>query len=479
MRSPRPALVAALLLAVLAPAGPATSEAAHPRPGSAGIGDPYFPDDGNGGYRVRHYDVHLRYLPGSGRLEGRATVTARTTQPLSRLDLDLQLPTQSVRVDGEPATFRTARNHELVVTPTHPLPAGKVVRIDVRYGGDPAAVVVDRGHPWQQQDVGGAFVNGEPHSGTVWLPLNDHPADKASYDVSVTVPRDWEAVAAGDLVGERHGRGTSTWHWRVPDPMPSYQVFLGVGQYDFVRGVDLGTRTSLLAYSTSFTPAIQGRIRAQFRAQRGYLRWLEAHLGGYPFDHLGMVVQDGDVATIESEAAPVYGQYIFTSGYPEQARSTIVHELAHQWFASSVTIRRWRDLWLNEGFATFVTNWYDAEHGGRTLAQQLVDDYARHPAGTHYWTVVPGDPGPGPVNLFRTVYSRGSMTLEALYARIGAPAFGRLIEQWAAQHRNGYGTTAQFVALAQEVSGQDLTTFFREWLYDPDRPEPTPANGFP
>jgi aminopeptidase N len=427
---------------------------------------------------VRHYDVHVRYFPASGRLEGRATVTARTTQPLTRFDLDLTLAAQAVRVDGEPATFRAAGRHELVVTPAHPLPAGRVVRIEVRYGGDPAALVVDRYHVWQEQADGGAFVNGEPHSGTVWLPLNDHPADKASYDVSVTVPRDWEAVAPGALVGERHGRGTSTWHWRVPDPMPSYQVFLGVGQYDLVRGVHLGTRTSQLAYSSSFGSRTRARILAQFRAQRGYLRWLQDHLGRYPFDHVGMTVQDADVATIESESAPVYGRYVFKFLYPEQARATILHELAHQWFASSVTIRRWQDLWLNEGFATFVTDWYDAEHGGRTLAKQLLDEYAQHPAGTHYWTVVPGDPGPGPVNLFRTVYSRGAMTLEALYARIGAPAFRRVLKQWAVQHRHGYGTTTQFVALAEKISGQDLSAFFREWLYDPDRPEPTPANGF-
>jgi aminopeptidase N len=468
----------ALLVTSLTPA-PATSVGAVPHPGAPGIGDPYFPDDGNGGYRVRHYDAHLRYEPAGGRLEGRVVVTARTTQGLSRFDLDLQLPAQSVRVDGRPAAFRTVRGHELVVTPPQPLAAGEVFRVEVRYAGRPAGLKADGGHVWQVQTGGGAFVNGEPHSGALWLPLNDHPADKASYDISVTVPRDWEAVAPGDLVGEQQGRGTSTWHWRVADPMPSYQVFLGVGHYDFVRDVHLGTRTSLLAYSSSFAPNLQARIRAQFRAQRGYLRWLEDHLGRYPFDHLGMVVQDGDVGTIESQTAPVYGGYIFACCYPELARATIIHELAHQWFASSVTIRRWRDLWLHEGFASFVANWYDGDHGGLTLEQHFADAYVAHPAGTQYWKVVPGDPGPGHRNLFRTVYSRGAMTLEALHARIGAATFEQLVKRWAAEHRHGYATTAEFIALAERVSGQDLSGFFQVWLYDPVRPEPTPTNGFP
>jgi aminopeptidase N len=473
MRSPRTALlVVALLLVTLTPA-PASSQSAKPRPGSPGIGDPYFPDDGNGGYRVSHYGVQLRWFPGSGRLEGRAVITARTTQALSRFDLDLQLPAQAVTVAGRPARFRST-DHELVVTPAQPLAAGVPVRIVVSYAGRPAYLKVDGGHVWQSLPGGEAFVNGEPHSGAVWLPLNDHPSDKATYDLTVTVPRSWEAVAAGDLVGRRRGAATSSWHWRVADPMPSYQVFLGVGQYAFRRGPG----TDLLAYSTSLEPGILRRVRTQYQAQRTFLRWLEHRLGPYPFHHLGMTVLGFDAATIESLGAPVYGHYVFANDYPSYARMSVRHELAHQWFASSVTIRRWQDLWLNEGFATFMTRWYDARHGRRSLARDLRDQYALHPADALWWTVPPGDPGSGPRNLFRTVYGRGSMTLEALHERIGAPAFRHVMRAWSTQHRRGYGSTQQFVALAEKVSGQDLGAFFQEWLFDPDRPAATAANGF-
>ena len=82
------------------------------------------------------------------------------------------------------------------------------------------------------------------------------------------------------------------------------------------------------------------------------------------------------------------------------------------------------------------------------------------------------------VNLFRTVYGRGSMTLEALHTRIGAPAFHRVLRTWCTRHRRGYASTKQFVALAEKVSGQDLGPFFQEWLFDPDRPDATAANGF-
>ena len=220
------------------------------------------------------------------------------------------------------------------------------------------------------------------------------------------------------------------------------------------------------------------RIRGQFRAQRRYLRWLEDHLGDYPFDHLGMVVQDGDVATLESLGAPVYGSTSSRAGFPEQARTTIIHDRAP-------VVRVERD---HPALARRV-----AQRGVRQLRPELVRRrprkgdveerflaaYAALPAGAFYWTVPPGDPGPGRRNLFRTVYSRGAMTLAALRTRIGAPAFEEVLRRWGTEHRNAYGTTAGFVALAEEVSGQDLGSFFREWLYDPDRPDPTPANGFP
>src|SRR3954466_16205517 len=139
----------------------------HPAPGAAGAGDPYYPDDGNGGYDALNYHVDATYDPPSGHLDGDTTVTAKATQDLSRFDCDLRgLDVQSVEVDGQPAHFTREKAFELVVTPAAPIRAGTPVSPRARLGGDPAKPPNDGGseNGWQHSPDGGAYMVGEPHS---------------------------------------------------------------------------------------------------------------------------------------------------------------------------------------------------------------------------------------------------------------------------------------------------------------------------
>ena len=149
---------------------------------------------------------------------------------------------------------------------------------------------------------------------------------------------------------------------------------------------------------------------------------------------------------------------------------TVVHELGHQWFGDSVTPRIWRDIWLNEGFATYVEWLWAERHGGPTAAAQLTRQLGLHPASDPFWTTPPANPGSA-AKLFDTaVYERGAMALEALRQRIGDRVFARLLRTWAAQHRYGVVSTADFVRCAEHVSGRRLDGFFDAWLYQPRRP---------
>jgi len=155
----------------------------------------------------------------------------------------------------------------------------------------------------------------------------------------------------------------------------------------------------------------------------------------------------------------------------------MAHELAHQWFGDSVSVSAWRDIWLNEGFAQFIQNYYTFEvTGGRSMQDWLTGTYDAFHNEDGFWKLAVDDPGPA--RLFdNAVYSRGAMALQALRHRIGDPAFWTLLRTWLAQRAYGNGSDADFQALATSVSGQDLTAFFDAWLHQPVVPAKSAANG--
>ena len=228
-------LVAALTLtlASLAPA------AAHPgnhdpgTPGAAGIGDPYFPLYGNGGYDARHYDLDVRYDPATDVLAGVATMRARATQDLSSFNLDLSgLTVRRVQVDGRPAAW-TRAGDELTVTPRKGLRRHRTFTSVIEYDGVPATLSSPTlGESGFFHTDDGTLVLGEPEVAATWFPVNDHPRDKASFDIDITAPAGLEAVSNGVLRGSSTRRGWTTWRWRAEEPMSPYLATASVGEWD-------------------------------------------------------------------------------------------------------------------------------------------------------------------------------------------------------------------------------------------------------
>jgi hypothetical protein len=185
--------------------------------------------------------------------------------------------------------------------------------------------------------------------------------------------------------------------------------------------------------------------------------------GPYPFSSTGGVIDDYAAGyALENQTKPIYGGFS-----PEPA--IIAHELAHQWFGDSLSIGRWRDLWLNEGFATYA-EWLWAEHTGQYTADSAFKRYYANAADS-IWAYPPGAARAD--DLFSAaVYNRGAMTLHALRREIGDDKFFPLIRAWTDAHRYGNVTTQEFIALAERVSGKNLKGLFDAWLFQPKRPAP-------
>ncbi|MGK5680854.1 M1 family metallopeptidase [Actinoplanes sp. URMC 104] len=434
-------------------------------PGAEGAGDPYFPKYGNGGYDVAGYDLRVRYDPAKNELTGTATITATATQDLSRFNLDLsKLTAKNVTVDGVRASS-SASGAELTVTPATGIASGRAFTAVIEYGGQPAqlpnAVLGDGG--WlRETGGGGAIALGQPESASTWYPVNDHPSDKATFKLAITVPAGVEAISNGVPGGSRTTGGWTTWSWTESAPMASYLSMVVIGQYRIASSTHQG-KPMVIAVADSL-PA-DGPAARSLAATGEITDFLATQFGPYPFDaYGGVAVDDKRIGyALETQSRPVYGPAFFGGGADE---TVVAHELAHQWFGDSVALERWQDIWLNEGFATYA-EWLWTEHKGRGTVQQSFDrTYDSFP-----WDQ-PGPPGdPGAARIFsQAVYQRGGMTVYALRRTIGDAAFDQLLKRWTSEHRNGNARTDDLIALAEEVSGKQLDDFFRAWLFGTAKP---------
>ncbi|MEV4410345.1 M1 family metallopeptidase [Catellatospora sp. NPDC049609] len=431
--------------------------------GLGGIGDPYFPTYGNSGYDVTRYGLKVRFDPATGRLDGTTTVQATATQQLDRFHLDLYgLTVSGVTVGGRPA-HAAREGDELVITPAAPVAKGAAFTAEVTYGGRPADT------PDRDAENNGFFTSrrgavavGEPQSAAAWFPVNDHPRDKALYDIELTVPDGYSGISNGLLRGRTQRDGWQTWQWEVTSPMASYLALMAVGRYRVAQGEHKGKPViTAIAEKVPVGEADRNLARSPEVAD-----FLETIAGPYPFDaYGGVVVAERRVEDeMESQTRPVYTAQTWADG-PDTG--ILAHELAHQWFGNSVSVDTWRDIWLNEGFATYA-EWLWLEHdGGPSVQQQYDQRYADR--GSDLWQVPPGDPGREEI-FSDSVYERGAMTLHALRKLVGDETFFGMLRTWTDRHRDGNAGTADFIALAEQAAGRRLDGFFDQWLYTKGRP---------
>jgi aminopeptidase N len=470
----------AAALAFAAPAGAADWTA-----GSPTADDPFFGDVGmgNGGYDVQHYSLDLAYDPATQILNGKAKIRLIPTQDLDRFNLDLRtgvnedgegLTVSRVAIGNQKPAWSTEGVQELVISPRPKLHAGRTYTIEVDYRGIPATVIdPDESPEGWVKNPDGAFVVNEPQGAPGWFPANDDPNDKATYDYAITVPEGNVALGNGRLISAITDGGKTTWRWHEDSPMASYLTTATNGDFDLTiqegpNGLPIYSAVDSRgdAAPQGFTPTQKATIAGHIAAQPQIIQVLTDLWGPYPFSSAGGVWDRGGVGyALESQTKPMYDG--------TASRTTVVHELAHQWFGDSVTLSVWPDIWLNEGFARFSEWMYNERTGGAT-AQATFNSGANYGlAATHPNWTIPTAAIPGPANLFSpsfVSYNRGAMTLQALRVKIGDAVFFPMMRKWYADNRNGNVTTEDFIELAEAESGQQLDDFFRVWLFTSGKP---------
>ena len=448
--------------------------------GGRTAGDTLFPHQGNSGYDVQHYDLAITYAR-NGSIQATATIDARSTTPaaLSEFSLDLEgLTVSAVVVDDVAASYsRIAETdtHKLVVTPATPV-LGDFTTV-VTYAGTPTSHTDPDGSTegWTSTSSGGVVALNEPVGAMTWFPNNNTPRDKATFTTRLTVPFtppeadqvpiNQTAVSTGVLESVTTTSTSRTFTWEQPHQQATYLSLVAIGNY-------LGATSDVpLTVGTtpewSYANAVISPI-ASFATGRAklspILKALEARYGTYPGASTGLVVDSSTLGyALETQDRPYFE---FTVG-----QNTLIHELAHQWFGNAVSPSDWSDIWLNEGPATYLATQVEAElYGGDSTEDTYYDLWESTDADDDFWDV-PVAGFEDPADLFgAATYDRGAMTLEAMRTALGTDVLDEIMATWIERFGGRDASTADWMALSEEVSRQDLRLFFDDWLFDTDKP---------
>ncbi len=434
----------------------------EPSAGAVGIGDPYYPEMGNGGYDVIHYDLDVTVDMENEAIGGTAIIDAVATQDLSQFDLDLlDFTIGRVAVNGYPADY-SSEGGELVVIPAADIADKSAFTIEVEYSGR-TGVGVPADWPeyasgWQFYD-GGVLVAGEPGGASSWYPVNGHPLDKATYTIAITVEKPYEVASNGLLVDIVDNGATTTTTWDSDDPIASYLVTVAIAEFNEQERVSEGG----VPVRDYFGVGVDEDVIDEFNPTPEMIDYFSSVFGPYPFDAYGVVVHDKNLGfALETQTLTIFG-----NSFVEE--TVIDHELSHMWFGDSVSLSRWQDIWLNEGFASYAQIlWEEHAHGETSAKGMIMDFYVR--LATRERGVVIGDPGPDAL-FARAVYDRGALTLHALRLRVGDEAFFEILRTYYERYRDGNATTDDFIGVAEEISGQELGDLFDAWLYQSELPD--------
>jgi len=436
------------------------------------LGDLYFPDLGNGGYDSLHY--HLQVTPDfeAETLDATVTIDIRATQNLAEFNLDFWgFTITQLTVNGVSADYHRA-DVELTIVPSTPILADETATVMISYDGQPRD-----GIPLQDQFLvsagwvfheAGSLVVSEPFGASLWYPVNDHPQDKATYSFEVTVPEPYVVATNGQLIDVIENDGMLTYQSETNDLTSSYLVTVQIG--DFI--LDETQIENDVPIRNYFARPYYVTALPIFDETAEMIAFYEDILGEYPFDVYGSIVSDFELPfALETQTLSTYGTHILEES--PRTHITLAHELIHQWFGNSISPARWQDIWLNEGFASYLSLLWAGEKYGEAIVPNILKDWYATSIEPDFYASSPDAIGNPTQKFFlhRAIYWKGALTLHALRLRVGDEVFFEIIRTYYQAYRDSHARVEDFIAIANYVSQEDLNAFFDSWLYQKAIPE--------
>ena len=437
-------------------------------------------------------DLAFEVLPETQRLNGVATLVFTTKAPLSllKIDLDRNLPVRALSIDGvllKPSAW-TNPEGRLVVTLPRTVAAGRTITAKITYGGTPHVAVRapwDDGVVWSKTPDGRTWfaTTAEGYGCDLFWPCLDFPTGEPGLvTLHITVPKGLKAPSNGRLLGiDTLPDGRTTWNWRTKNPN-TYGIALNVGPYEEISGSYRSRFGNTIPMFYWYLPGEETKARALFAEFAPTLDFFESTIGPYPFGDEKLGVVETPHKGMEHQTINAYGNDYAKA--PEGFDWLFQHEFAHEWFGNQLTAGNWDDYWLHEGYGSYMQPAYGRWREGEARYATMMDAQRSQIANLKPITtgrirteeeVYEADKGGAGLD----IYMKGSWMLHTLRGLIGDAAFGDVTRRAVygrpdpkpGNFKPRFGSTAEYQAIVQQVTGKDYGWFFDAYLRQAKLPE--------
>lgn len=352
----------------------------------------------------------------------------------------------------------------------HQRHAGDTLHTSIRYHGTPRDGLIFHADSTGRRTV---FADNWPDRAHRWLPIPDHPSDKATVDLHIEVPAGMSVIANGvRRKVDTLPRGRTVWHFRMAQRIPPYGIVFGAGPLTTTTLPDAGCEIRCVPLAVVTYPEDSAwAVGGPFRRSGDMVDFFSRYVGPFPYDRLSHVESSTIFGGLENPTAIFYDE----KSYPTRRlrELTVAHETAHQWFGDAVTEADWHHLWLSEGFATyFAALWLRHAEGDSAFRQEM---QRQATAVTRSKATERPILDPEATDLMGLLnsnnYPKGSWVLHSLRGLIGDSAFQAGIRTWYASFRDSTALSSDFARVMGEAAGQDLTWFFEQALTQPGYPK--------
>jgi len=423
---------------------------------------------------IKHYRFEIVLNDSTDVIAGRALVSIRFKKPISTFSLDLICPKKDsltgmrikqITIEGNSLKYEQSGQTLLINLPQK-AKTGELMDIEIAYSGIPGdGLIIDKNIYGERTFFGDNW----PNRARNWLPSVDHPSDKATVEFLITAPKHYQVIANGTRIRIADTLvNYQITHWREDVPISTKVMVIGVSPFA-IR--ELG-KVGDIPVSAWIYPQNESGGFKDFDKALDILNFFISQFGEYPYEKLANVQSKTRYGGMENAGNIFYAEKLVNGR--QKIEFLIAHEIAHQWFGNSVSENNWHHVWLSEGFATYLTNLYSEKTYGDSVLRNRMD--AERSEVIDYFYV-----NPAPIidksvtdymKLLNTnAYKKGSWVLHMLRNKISDECFINAVRAFYEQFKNSNAETADFQAIVEEISGQDLDEFFNQWLYRPGHPQ--------